>query len=391
MIHQGKALTTLPKLADGSARCVVTSPPYWGLRDYGVDGQMGLEPSPDCLGWASGDKCGECYVCKMVEVFAEVRRVLADDGTLWLNMGDCYAGSWGAQSRGTGSDPKNAHSLKGSGLSKGQILSAPAKNPGRNPQSFRRDRADAGGLRHKDGGGGLKPKDLIGVPWRLALALQAAGWWLRSDIIWHKPNPMPESITDRPTKAHEYVFLLTKRRKYFYDADAIRERQAEDTSARYDRAHAEYQAPGQAAHSGIVGFRPNVRKDSRNGRSSADFRGHDMRNKDLERYGTTRGIVNESCTHPQGRNKRTVWTLATMATPEAHFATFPIELAETCILAGSAPGDTILDPFAGIGTTGLAALKHGRAFVGIEIKPEYIAMAEERLNRLMPLLAEAAT
>jgi DNA modification methylase len=312
----GDALTELRKLPSESVHCCVTSPPYWGLRDYGtaqweggdaacdhtlarrnhpdakqatqagssrdsfagitecrrcgasrVDQQIGLEPTP------------ELYVARLVEVFAEVRRVLRNEGILWLNVGDSY----------------NAHPGQRTIHDKAGYK-----------QTTNRGSTEAASRSTQN----LKPKDLVGVPWRVAFALQADGWWLRSDIIWHKPNPMPESVTDRPTKAHEYVFLLAKSERYFYDADAIRE------VASYPNGP---NSPDAIKSPYGQGFTRKA-TDLRHGRDSEDFRGRAIRNSDLERNGTTRGKTNESCTHPNGRNKRTVWTLATLPTPDAHFA-----------------------------------------------------------------------
>ena len=303
---QSDVLAGLATLADGSARCCVTSPPYWGLRDYGHAGQLGLEATP------------EAYVAKMVGVFREVRRVLSDDGTLWLNLGDSYASSGGERAYGS---------------SDGDV--------GRGP----------GTRRHDVPASGLKPKDLVGIPWRVAFALQADGWYLRSDIIWHKPNPMPESVTDRPTKAHEYLFLLTKSARYYYDAAAIAE-----PVARPDMTHRSAKvSPAQ----------------------TAAFRGNAPTN--IGRCGTD----------PEaGRNKRTVWTVATQPFREAHFAVMPEALVEPCVLAGSAVGDTVLDPFTGSGTVGVVALRHGRNFVGTELNPAYAAMARKRIHSDRPLLNE---
>lgn len=296
MILHGDCLTQLKTLPDASVQCCVTSPPYWGLRDYGVDGQIGLESTPDA------------YVQKMVEVFREVKRVLRDDGTCWLNLGDSYSGSGkGCMGDGTPSDRGSAKQGTNRGTAVGVFPETES---------------------------GLKPKDLVGIPWRVAFALQADGWYLRSDIIWHKPNPMPESVTDRPTKSHEYIFLLTKSERYFYDHEAIQE----------------------AAAIGARLF---------NG-------GHDV-GKDRQDNGRN------DPTNITSRNKRTVWTVATQPYPEAHFATFPPKLIEPCILAGSRPGDVVLDPFAGAGTTLYVAKELGRQFIGIELNPNYIGLIEKRL------------
>jgi DNA modification methylase len=296
-------------MPDESVNMCVTSPPYWGLRDYGVDGQLGLERTP------------EEYVSSMVAVFHEVRRVLRNDGTCWINIGDSYA-------TGGMSNPSGKSTLGG------------GKDRGAAMYSISRARPDA-----------LKPKDLVGIPWRLAFALQADGWYLRSDIIWHKPNPMPESVTDRPTKAHEYLFLLAKSGTYFYDADAIKD------------------AATHAGKTVTLGAK-SLSKGQANGMSIS---------------ASGNGAADSVIVAPL-RNKRTVWTLATLPTPDAHFATFPIELPETCIRAGSAEGGIVLDPFAGASTTGLAALKNGRRFVGIELNPAYIEIGHVRARRHYPLL-----
>lgn len=361
IIHCDKAERVADILPPESVQTVVTSPPYYGLRDYGVEGQIGLEATP------------EEYIGKLVEVFRGIRKVLRPDGTVWLNLGDSYNGSGGA-----GGDYNEG------GLKEGQ-----PRYPGRRVK-------------------GLKPKDLIGIPWRVAFALQADGWYLRSDIIWHKPNAMPESVTDRPTKAHEYIFLLTKNPRYFYDAEAIRE---------------------------------PARKQGTPGHLKS---GSGLRH---ENHRSLAGATWDA----SGRNKRSVWTIPTQPFPEAHFATFPEKLVEPCILAGTSPhacpfcrapwkrvvertwvvhrrepahdprsptkvdstgwqparrptylweptctceGNDgsgkclVLDPFAGSGTTLLVAERLGRQAVGIEINPEYVEMAKRRLSKVqlaMPL------
>src|SRR5215831_9221699 len=371
----GDALDKLRELPSESVHCCVTSPPYWGLRDYSTNGQLGLEKTP------------EEYIAKMVEVFREVRRVLRKDGTLWLNMGDSYASGNGQM---TGYNDPNWIKATGGACN--------------------------GGPRVKAGDSGLKPKDLCGIPWRLALALQADGWYLRCDIIWAKPNPMPESVTDRPTKAHEYIFLLTKSQRYFYDAEAIREPQSESTIERFGNGAAQRKA-GKAYHA------------------------------ELHKAVSTELLA--------GRNKRSVWTIATQPYPEAHFATFPEKLPKICILAGTSakgccakcgapwerivtnkpslptcksyhgqgivprhrgggdrPGGyypegsqtlgwqptckcqeghgimyegdlvpcPVLDPFAGSGTTGQVALELGRSAILIELSPKYADMIRDRCN-----------
>jgi DNA modification methylase len=302
-------LTTLPP---ASVQCCVSSPPYFGLRDYGHNGQIGLEQTPDA------------YVAEMVAVFRDVRRVLRDDGTLWLNLGDSYAGSgkgvWNA------SDERKAA----------------AKETYRPSMSVHSAKAPDC----------LKPKDLIGIPWRVAFALQADGWYLRQDIIWSKPNPMPESVTDRCTKAHEYVFLLTKSARYFYDAKAVAE------PAVY---------PGDDRHT-----RTDTRKDV--DPFCAD-------NGSRARTGNATG---------ETRNRRSVWPIATQPYSGAHFATMPPELAETCIKAGSKPGGMILDPFGGAGTTALVADRLQRDATIIELNPTYAVLARNRINGEAGLFAPAA-
>ena len=332
---QGDVLERLRELPDNSVHCVVTSPPYWGLRDYGVEGQIGLEAT------------FEEFIAKLVEVFREVRRVLRPDGTCWVNMGDAYAndGKWGGSTGG-----KHVEALHGnSGIGRGKKLT------------------------------GLKPKDLIGQPWMLAFALRADGWWLRQDIIWAKPNPMPESVTDRCTKSHEYVFLLTKSERYFYDAEAVKE-PANGWN-------------GSEFHDGknlIV--HPNVGKNRGKG-NARNFRGGVyVENETFDNDGHLDRNSRGNQPNDQGtRNKRSVWTISTEAFPEAHFATFPTELVKPCILAGSPDGGTVLDPFSGSGTTGVVALRLGRAYLGIELNPEYIAIAERRLanyHRSLPRQAK---
>jgi len=323
VIIQGDCLEELRKLPSEAVDCCITSPPYFGLRDYGVDGQIGLEESP------------EAYVSKLVEVFREVRRVLKKEGTLWLNLGDSYAGSWGNYHPNS---PPGKH---------GQRLKETARwnRPAYKDQTFRPPTSNK--LEN-----GIKPKDLIGIPWMVAFALRADGWWLRSDIIWAnlsmvrpfqspEPNCMPESVTDRPTKSHEYLFLLSKSQNYFYDHDAVKEKSSERSVG------GEYRNPSYMKKCG-----------SRN----------DGDSKTLAKRP-------ESGT----RNKRTVWTIPTKPFKEAHFATFPEKLIEPCVLAGCPEGGICLDPFFGAGTTGLVAKKIGRRFIGIELNPEYISMAQKRI------------
>lgn len=294
-LWHGDALDVLRTMADESVDCVVTSPPYYGLRDYGVPGQYGLEATP------------AAYVEVMRQVFSEVRRVLAADGTLWLNLGDTYAAADGQGNRGGRSN------LEGGGR-----------------PSFRRDGASVSPPRRI--AVGLPPKNLFGMPWRVAFALQDAGWILRNHIVWHKPNSMPESVTDRLATRHESLFLFAKSDRYWFDLDAIREPQ---TTA------------GER-HKGRSGYRDEH---------------------------PSKGRIKARALHPAGRNPGDVWTISTQPFPEAHFAVFPPTLAERCILAGCRPGGTVLDPFAGSGTTGMVALHGGRRFVGIDLSADYLDLA----------------
>ena len=297
--------------ADGvKAQTCVTSPPYFGLRDYGHEGQIGLEQTP------------EEYISNMVDVFRCVRDVLAGDGTLWLNIGDSYWSSTATQGRNE--SKSSISTLQGHGTD-GRSHALDVQKP----STYRRQ-AD-----------GLKSKDLIGIPWMLAFALRADGWYLRQDIIWHKPNPMPESVRDRCTKAHEYVFLLSKSERYFYDHEAIKEPEVMKPQRRL--------APRKANPNAKVHGMPVYRQ--------------------ME-GGTGGGL----------RNRRSVWTVATRPYKGAHFATFPPALIEPCILAGSRPGDIVLDPFMGSGTTAAVALQHGRRYLGCELNPDYGPLQDERIK-----------
>jgi len=332
-IKIGDCRDVLLSMPDKSVHCVVTSPPYFGLRDYGVDGQMGLEPTP------------AEFVAGMVAVFREVRRVLKDDGTLWLNLGDSYAndGKWGGSTGG-----KHVKAVHGdTGIGRGKKTT------------------------------GLKPKDLIGIPWRVAFALQADGWYLRQDIIWSKPNPMPESVRDRCTKAHEYIFMLSKSQRYFYDKDAIAEPVLESSIARISQASFGTQTGGEKDY-GVTGVNANrsMRKTLENFAASAkkqDGTGNRQYTGFNDRY------FGQTESKPT-RNKRSVWTVTTKPFKGAHFATFPPDLIEPCILAGCPVGGTVLDPFFGAGTTGLVAANLGRHAIGIELNPEYAALARERID-----------
>jgi len=360
-IRHGDALALLREMPAGSARCCVTSPPYWGLRDYGHEGQIGLERTP------------EGYVSRLVEVFREVRRVLADDGTLWLNLGDSYArtGESNVPQTKKGGTPNYPQHTK-VGSSDGAV--------GRADRPGSRASADS-----------LKPKDLVGIPWRCAFALQADGWYLRSDIIWAKPNPMPESVTDRPTKAHEYLFLLSKSQRYYYDAAAIAETVTTRPQNRYTSTAEQPKGDGRAAsgaqnptcQGGVITKRGKTWEE----RKAMGFRGD---TKHPTRDAIEAGLPIPSFARAEwGRNRRSVWTVPTQPFPGAHFAVMPEALAEPCILAGSAPGDLVLDPFAGSGTVGVVALRHGRRFIGCELNGEYVGMARKRIAG--PLFAEGVS
>lgn len=317
-IHHGDCLEVLRDMAPASAHCCVTSPPYFGLRDYGHEGQIGLEPSP------------EAYVEKLVAVFREVRRVLRDDGTLWLNLGDSYSNLGGPGWQG--------------------------KNGDRADRRFTGTRdTDAMKSQARVAYTGYKSKDLLGVPWMVAFALRADGWFLRQDIIWAKPNPMPESVRDRCTKAHEYLFLLSKSERYHFDAEAI----SEESVFGAPNSPSSIKSPyGQ-------GF-------TRRGRAAGADRG--TGEKVYER-----------------RNKRSVWTVSTKPFQDAHFATFPPDLIEPCIAAGCPVNGTVLDPFGGAGTTGLVAERMGRNSVMVELNRDYVEMATLRIVGDAPLFTEGAS
>jgi DNA modification methylase len=361
-ILQGDCRDVLRTLPAESVQTCVTSPPYWGLRDYGVAGQLGLEQTPDE------------YVAELVEVFREVHRVLRPDGTLWLNLGDCYAVSGGGPQGATGQRARQrARREQPARGPRKRITASGLDGAGRNQAHALR--ADEAGRRSP----GLKAKDLVGIPWRVAFALQADGWWLRADVIWAKPNPMPESVTDRPTKSHEYVFLLTKSERYFYDADAVREPCSYgDVSG----AGADHQPPGGGApHRGLRNRSGNKARKYRvdAGGVAEDLqRGH-------------QGYAFPWEDNGQGRNRRSVWTITTKPFAGAHFAVMPCDLAEVCIRAGSRPGDMVLDPFAGAGTTGLVADRLCRSFIGVELSPAYADMARARIVGDAPLLNRQAT
>lgn len=311
-ILNGDCRDVLKTMADQSVHCCVTSPPYFGLRDYGHGGQIGLEPTPDE------------FVNELVQVFREVRRVLRDDGTLWLNLGDSYAGS-GKGRWADGNSYATGKQATHKGTTEGKLVKAVTPD--------------------------CKPKDLIGIPWMVAFALRADGWYLRQDIIWHKPNPMPESVTDRCTKAHEYIFLFSKSPKYYFDAKAIME------DAVYGREHANK----------TTSWGTNRKHPNKKNVSDYAFKGE-----------------NSTCHKDENgkfvKNKRSVWTVTTKPFKGAHFATFPPDLIEPCILAGCPEGGTVLDPFGGSGTTGLVSHQHKRNCILIELNPDYVGIAEKRVN-----------
>lgn len=346
-IINGDCLTELKNIEDNSVDCCVTSPPYYGLRDYGEDGQIGLEDTP------------ESYIEKLVDVFREVKRVLKDDGTLWLNIGDSY---WSTPSDTTHSQKQFSN--------QGSLLSISKSKKW---------------TRHEE----LKAKDIIGIPWMLAFALRADGWYLRQDIIWHKPNPMPESVKDRCTKSHEYIFLLSKSPHYYFDYEAIQE----ESKCKDDRRAGE----GRIAYGG-------KREDGADSHAQQSFvKITEKRNKrdawEVHEYKNLQynGQQNHSMHERRAegladiqyeyRNKRDVWEVPTCAVKEAHFATYPEKLIEPCILAGCRVGGVVLDPFFGSGTTGRVAQRLNRGYIGIELNPEYVEISERRnSNQQMTLI-----
>lgn len=322
----GDCRTRLAELDEQSVQTCVTSPPYWGLRDYGAEDQLGLEDTP------------ELFVEALVDVFRAVRRVLRDDGTLWVNLGDTYIGG---RSGRIGEHTKLAGS-------------------GRGHEATRAAWERQGGPTHRNAPG-LKPKDLVGTPWRVALALQADGWYLRSEVVWHKPNPQPENVRDRPSRNHEHVFLLAKSRRYYYDADAIRTPLKPKTLTAYG----------------------TKRRRSKGTDALGSVKSHNITNDVPDR----KPRLNDEG-EPSGANRRTVWTIAQEPYAGAHFATFPRALVEPCILAGAPPDGVVLDPFAGTGTTGEVALALGRRAVLIDAQPDYLPLIEERLRGTQyPLIA----
>jgi len=318
----GDVLNRISDIPDQSVQCVVTSPPYWGLRDYGNDQQIGLEQNP------------QDYIDAMVKVFRQVKRVLVDDGVLWINIGDSYVGGKG-QSGSMGGDYQASRNDSGASLNMAhQTLGGHGQIRPTDDRAMMRS-------------AGLKPKDLVGIPWMLAFALRADGWYLRQDIIWHKPNPMPESVRDRCTKAHEYLFLLSKSSQYFFDNKAI----AED-AVTINTGH--------------------------------QFGGSKYGDSEDEFHRTKGGTY----TATGKRNKRDVWTIPTKPFKGAHFAVMPEALVEPCVLASSRTGDTVFDPFSGSGTVGVVANRLGRDYIGCELNREYAKLSRERLEDANGLYAE---
>ena len=369
-VLNGNCLDVLSELPEQSVNTCITSPPYYGLRDYQTAEWKGgdencehtishysdnLKPEVDRPFRGNRSACIKCgairkdsqlgleetpeeYVENIVAVFGEVRKVLRDDGTVWLNLGDSYASQGGGQVEQTlrgDENIVNSHQLgkKGVGTS---------RNPPKN----------------------YKPKDLMGIPWMVAFALRADGWYLRQDIIWHKPNPMPESVKDRCTKAHEYIFLLSKNKKYYYDNDAIREPHTWEES--------------KPRPSGMERNAQKYRSKVNYGGGGSGFAGH---SGSLKADGT-------SLNHPDGRNKRSVWTVTTKPFKDAHFATFPPDLIKPCILAGCPEDGTVLDPFGGAGTTGVVANRYGRNAILIELNDEYAEMSRNRIYNDSPLFVD---
>ena len=350
MIIHGDALTELRKMESESVHCCITSPPYYGLRDYEVDGQLGLERRP------------EEYIEKIVVIFREVRRVLRRDGTCWVNIGDTYccspSGAIGIHSTLEG----NRHSQEETRRAKSRM-------------SFRRDRLNMHDDPHRSVPG-IKAKNLIGIPWRVAFALQSDGWYLRQDIIWSKPNPMPESVKDRCTKSHEYVFLLSKSEKYRYDWKAIREPVSYGDHPRNGCPGPEIKAPGQRKQAGFTTRRRQGTKQSVS--SGWEVGPGQVKRSSINGHRPGRDDRGAPCNDPdQGlRNKRSVWNVTVQPFRGAHFAVFPPKL----VLAGCPRGGVVLDPFFGAGTAGLVAKRLGREYIGIELNPEYCEISRRRID-----------
>lgn len=336
-------------LRDGCVQCCITSPPYFGLRDYGIAQQIGLEPTPDA------------YLAALVDVFREVRRVLADDGVCWLNLGDSYATVGGASVPQSGTEFADRR--------RGSEVICRSKRMTRGAGRWGGGNAQACGM--------VKPKDLLMIPARAALALQADGWYLRSDVIWHKPNPMPESVTDRPTKSHEYLFLLTKLERYYYDAAAIAEPVSAAMVQQMEQGYdglglKDYESAGVQNPSSV---KARIIANAKHRQTSKQAAGHRM----IDNVAAARA-AGAPHDNPFGltRNKRSVWTVNTAPYAGAHFATMPEALVEPCVLAGSRFGDLVFDPFSGSGTVLAVAERLGRRAVGTDLNPAYHALAKQR-------------
>ena len=406
-IIQGDCLEVLRTLPDESVHMACTSPPYWGLRAYlaadhpDKPREIGQERRLDCLGWARGENCGECYICTLRNVFAGVWRVLRNDGTLWINQGDSY------------------HNGDKGGYLNGRVVNSPMQAAGNLANDFV-------GAANRQPQPGLKPKDLCAQPWRLALALQADGWWWRDEIIWHKKSCMPSSQRDRCTRAHEVVLMFSKAERYFYNIDAIKEPAQFDTNARYERgrsAEHKYADGGPGDQTINHGF-DHMKADSWKG-SSFDkaktgemkhTRGHtkvpsgwdtapgthsaEKRRPDkdqgridqglmpAERIGGAAGWRDDPCARPSMATKRSVWSLGPEPFKESHFATFPTKLVEPMILAGCPQGGVVLDPFAGAFTTSLVAERLQRDSIAIELNPSYIEIGRKRVVDAAPMFTE---
>ncbi|MDD1002386.1 DNA-methyltransferase [Pseudomonas sp. TNT2022 ID642] len=347
----GDCIDMMRTLPDKSVQTCITSPPYFGLRDYGVDGQIGLEETP------------AEFIARLVDVFREVRRVLRDDGTAWVNMGDSYA------SKPNGPVGFGGHNTDAPHVA---VRTANARRSSQIPEGF-------------------KHKDMMGIPWRLAFALQDDGWYLRQDIIWHKPNPMPESTRDRCTKAHEYIFLLSKSRRYHCDMEAIREPAiygATPTGVGFGHGFDAVTKPratvptGWDTSTGDGGHGAFHKEGAERARRDS-FKREDSKREQVipgQNKGTHRPDRKESTWDTATRNKRSVWTVATHSFKDAHFATFPPDLIRPCVLAGAPRGGVVLDPFGGAGTTAVVAMQEGRKSILCELNPDYAAMAERRIS-----------
>jgi DNA modification methylase len=339
-------LDGLKSLPDESVQCCITSPPYWRLRDYGVDGQLGLEKTP------------EEYVDKLVAIFTEVKRVLKNDGTLWLNLGDSYAGS------GRGNTSNNDASW----LKKTKNIPAASKMVKPSSTSV------------------LKPKDLVGIPWMVALALRNSGWYLRQDIIWSKPNPIPESVKDRCTKSHEYIFLLSKSKKYYYDHESIKTPVKDATVRRMiqdiENQKGSDRVPGKTngAMKAVLPKRNPRPSDNRKGNQGTGGIPVGLNGSSFNNH---KNFLKENVEllHGSKANKKSVWTITTKGYKEAHFATYPEKLIVDCIKAGCPENGIVLDPFMGSGTTAVVSRKLNRNYIGFELNPEYIEIAEKRINK----------